>query len=324
MRVWTKCEIDIETGAVTGESFEYSGPCELMKESEAEKQSRLRLEAAQAQGAENYYNIDLPWQRQMAQQQMANYQRQSASEEAYMRDYLGLQKSQYADYKRMMADQLAQQKAYLKPIQSSMQPYLDRDIGYGDSTLRLMQDQSMSGIASGYGDANAELKAALLARGGGLDLPQGGDFVRGNSELQMGLANATAGGRRQISLSNAQAALQNRFNAAGVLMGSAGLAGQNIGTAAGGAGGALSGFGAGAQGFAQAPVISGPGAPAMLAPPKPQGGFWSSLGKGLLGGTVGALTGGLVGGVGNMFSGWFKQNPSYGGSYGGGYGGGYA
>lgn len=291
---------------VAEEGYDYAGEWELCKESDQEKQQRLSMQNLQYQAAQNYYNVDQPFQRDMAQKQMDAYMKDRAIEEANNAKYMQMQQSQFDWERSQSADAIARQKAWLDPIKAQMTPYLTGD-AFGPGAVNAAQDENMQNIASGYADAAGNTRAALLSRGGGGDMPVGGDYARGNSELEANLANAVATGRRQISQNYLDRNLAAKFNAAGVLMGGGAQFGGNIGTFNSGAANAASGFGQGSTTLSAAPVTSIPGVPAMLAPPKPQG-FWSGLGKSLIGQAGQIGLGFATGGLGNMFSNWFGKN----------------
>lgn len=319
-RFHTRIVIDMATGLVEEDDYElYSGEWALLKESSAEKARRQQTEQLQFKAASDYYNVDLPWQRSMAQKQFDTYNATSAAERALQKQGLDMQKQQFDQQMALMKESLARQYAWLDPIKAQMEPYLKGD-AYGSADVKAAQDAVMSDTIRGYDTAGGQVRAALLARGGD-NLPVGGDYARGISELESGLANATAAGRRQTTLDYKDRNMATRFNAASVLMGGGSQFGSNVGIGSGGAGAAASGFTSGAKGYATPPTIGPPGVPAMLAPPKPQG-FWAGLGGKLLGGAANIGLGFATGGLSNMFSSWFKpQQPAYGGG-GGGYGGG--
>lgn len=302
---------------VAEEGYDYDGEWELLKESSAEKQQRIQLQNLQYQAAQNYYNVDQPFQRDMAKQQMDQYMKQAAMQEQFQKQYMDMQQSQFSWEKQQAADALQRQQAWLDPIKATMTPYLSGD-AFGPAAVNTAQDQAMQQIASGYGDAAGNVRAALLSRGGGGAMPMGGDFTRGISELESGMANQVATTRDQIRQSYLDRNLAAKFNAAGVLMGGGSQYGADFGALNSGTAQAAQGFGAGANTFAQQPIVSTPGVPAMLAPPKPQG-FWSSLGAGLLGQAANVGMGFATGGLGNMFGNWFgKQSSSLGAGVSGG------
>jgi hypothetical protein len=268
--------------------------------------------------------VDAPFQRQMAAQNAARnkaqidvYNRQIASEEAMTRQYLDMAKSQFNTQMQMAKDALAKQYGIIDPVVAAMKPYLAGDKGFTKEQMSLMQDQSMQDIAGGYSDAAGATKAALLARGGGGDMPVGGDYTRGVAELEGGLANQVSNARREINLENVKQMLLNQFNAAGITMGAGGMVGSNYGTATGAGSNALGMFGQGATNIQSAPPViqgtQGPGGPQYM--PQPQAappGFWSGFGNRLLG--MGATAGGIagLGALGGLFN---KQQPAYQGMY---------
>jgi hypothetical protein len=292
---------------VAEEGYDYDGTWELCKESEQEKQQRLALQNQQFQANQQYYNVDLPFQRDMAQKQMDMYMKDRAMEEAYNKQYMAMQQGQFDWEKSQAAAAIQRQQEWLAPIKATMTPYLTGD-AYGPGDVARAQDAAMQDISSGYADAAGNTRAALLSRGGGADQPVGGDYARGNAELESNLANQVATSRRSIAQQFIDRNLQAKFAAAGVLAGGGAQMGSNIGTFNSGTAAAASGFGAGSTALAANPVTSLPGAPAQLAPPKPPG-FWSTLGKGLLGQGLSAGMSFATGGLSNMFSSWLPKPP---------------
>jgi hypothetical protein len=283
----------------------YAGPVALCKETAAEKQSRIALEQSQTQAAQNYYNVDLPWQRQMQQQQMDTYNQQLKAQQQFQDKYLAQSQDQYNTQMQFMKDAYAQEQARVAPITAAMSPYLTGDVGYTADQMKALNNQGMTQLAGGYDDAYSQMRAALLRSGEGAGQPMSGVGNTNVAELQAGMANATAGMRNTNLLSSYNQALVNKFNAAGAMMGTAQLAGQNFGTSTGGSQAALQGYGSMASQYAQTPYMPQVSTPQMLAPPKPPG-FWSQLGSTLagVGGQVAGI--GIGGGLANMFGSWMK------------------
>lgn len=326
-RVHSRCVFDIATGLLLEDEFElYDGPWALLKESAADKQARAQANALNAQAMSNYINVDAPFQRQMAAQNAAQnaamigvYQRQIASEEAATNKYIAMATQQFNTQTQMAKDALAKQYGIIDPVVAAMKPYMAGDKGFTPDQMKFMNDQSMQDIAGGYSDASGNTRAALLSRGGGGDMPMGGDYTRGIAELEGGLANQTSNARRQINLDNVKQMLMNQFNAASVTMGAGGQVGSNYGTATGAGSNALGQVGQGVTNIQSAsPVIQstqGPGGPQFMPQPQPAPpGFWSGFGNKLLGLGATAGVGALAGGISSLFT----RKPAYSG---GGYGG---
>lgn len=286
----------------------YAGLC---KESEQEKQNRIALENAQTQAAQAYYQT-LPWQQDMAKQQMDLYNKQMQAQIGFQNTYLSQQQDQFKQYMDLLHQSYAGQQKLQGQVTSAMSPYLTGDIGYTDAQMKALNTQGMSQIASGYSDAESNLRAALLAHGEGGDQPYSGTAVTNLAELQSALANQTSGMRNSNLLSSYNQALQNKFAAANAIMSVSGQLGQDLGIGAQGSQSALSGYGNVASRYATPPVAMMPGAPAMLAPPKPPG-FWSGLASSFLPSLGSGLATFGLGGVSGLFSNWFGNNSSGGG-----------
>lgn len=324
MKIHSRMVFDIATGTVLEDVCEeYFGPVDLLKESAADKRAREQANALNAQAMSNYINVDAPFQRQMAAQAAAQnaamigvYQRQIASEEAQTNKYIAMATQQFNTQTQMAKEALAKQYGIIDPVVAAMKPYMSGTVGFGDKQMKLMQDASMQDIAGGYADAAGTTRAALLARGGD-NMPVGGDYARGNAELEGGMANQVSNARRQISLEDAKQMLLNQFNAAGITMGAGAAVGANYGTATAAAGNALGQVGQGVSNIQSAsPVIQstqGPGQPSFMPMPTPKpAGFWSGFGTKLLGLGATAGVGALTGGLSSLFMG--QKQPAYVGS----------
>lgn len=287
----------------------YIGLYDACKESEAEKQQRIALQNAQTQAAQSYYQT-LPWQQDMAKQQMDLYNKQMTAQIGFQNTYMQQQQDQFKQYMDLMNKSYAGQQKIQGQVSDTMAPYLTKEgQGYTPGQMTALNTQGMSQVAGGYADAEANLRAQLLAHGETGSQPMGGNAIGNIAELQAGLANQTSGMRNTNLLSSYNQALTNKFNAAGAMMGISGQLGQDMGLGASGSSGALGGYGSMASRYASPPVAQMPGAPAMLAPQKPPG-FWSGLMSSFapaLG--AGAASFGL-GGLSNMFSSWMKPNNS--------------
>jgi hypothetical protein len=148
-------------------------------------------------------------------------------------------------------DQLAQQNALQKQAFDSMQQkqgqvsdavskYLSGNVGYDPQQLALLKSQFMNNTASQYQNAGANVRTALL-RSGSADssAPAGGDYIRGISGLEGGLASTTAAGNQNIDLNNLSQMLTNKFNAANLINGQAAQLTSPISTFGSGASNAL-------------------------------------------------------------------------------------
>lgn len=210
-----------------------------------------------------------------------------------------------------------QQKAFnaqmtqLNQLQTAMTPYLSGQIGYSPQQYASMQSQFLNQNAAQFQNAGQAVRQALLARGGGLgDMPVSGDYTRGISSLMGAAASSQAQGILGLQQANAQQALQNQLNAAGILSGGAQILGQTQGVAGSGASSALSSYiQAKNQGLMQQFMSGLGGGLGSLA----TGGL-----SGIAGGITSALGGGGFGGGFYSGSGW---GPIGGGSTGGGFSG---
>jgi hypothetical protein len=143
-----------------------------------------------------------------------------------------------------------QQKAYdtqaaqLQQLQTQLTPYLQgAGQGYDPQQMAGMQSQFLNQNAQQFQNAGQAVRAALLARGEGSGTaPVGGDYTRGISSL-MGAAGASqAQGLLGLQQQSALQALQNKFNAAGVLSGNAQTLTGTQGVAGSGASSALNSY----------------------------------------------------------------------------------
>lgn len=130
-------------------------------------------------------------------------------------------------------DQLAQQNALQKQAFDLMQQrqnqvggavskYMSGNVGFDPQQLALLKSQFLNNTAGQYQNAGANVRTALL-RSGSSDgrAPVGGDYVRGISGLEGGLASTTASGMHNIDLQNLSQMLTNKFNAASLINGQA-------------------------------------------------------------------------------------------------------
>lgn len=209
---------------------------------------------------------------------------------------------------QMQQQAFQQQVMQLQSLQSAMSPYITQSIGYDPQQLAAMRSQFLAGNAQQFQNAGQAVRQALLARGAGAgDLPVSGDYTRGISSLMGAAASSQAQGLLGLQQANAAQALQNRFNAAGLLSGNAQTLTGTQGVAGSGASSAL-------QSYIQA---SNSGLMQQ---------FMGGLGRGLGGGLSSIATGGLssalsgLGGGGGGGGGFTGDMFNLGGSnlYGGG------
>ena len=164
------------------------------------------------------------------------------------------------------------QMQQLQQLQTQMAPYLTaQGQGYTPEQYSSMQSQFLNQNAQQYQNAGQAVRQALLARGGGAgDMPVSGDYTRGISSLMGAAASSQAQGLLGLQQQNAAQALQNKFNAAGLMSGNAQILGQTQGVAGSGASSALQSYVQAAnQGLMQQ--------------------FMSGLGSGLGAGVTGAI-----------------------------------
>lgn len=280
----------------------------VCKESEAEKQQRQALEAAQTTAAQGYY-AQLPWQQNMAKQQMDLYNTQMQSQIEAQNRYLNQAETQWNDYSTMLHNAYAQQQKDVAPVRDAMAPYLTGDIGYTPQQMKTLNTLDMSQLSGGFDTAEQQLRAALLAHGEGSGQPLSGTAFTNMAELAGSKATSTANMYNQNLLANFNQALQNKFNAAGTMMGVSGQDINIMGLGSGGQQNSLAGIGSMASRLATPPVAQMPGAPTPLAPAKPPG-FWSGLANTFMGGLGSGLSSFALGGLGGLVP------SSYGGTRG--------
>lgn len=280
--------------------YEYAGPLAGCKESDQEKQNRIALENAQTQAANAVY-AQIPWQQNMAKQQMDLYNQQLQAQMGYQNKALTMEQQQNQAQLDMMNKVFGQYQTTANTVNTAMTPYLSGTMGFSPGEMTTLNTLGMGNIASGYADANTALKAQLLAHGeGGDNAPLSGGAVDNMALLQAQKANAVAGMRNTNQLANYRQALQNQFQAAGIMSGQAGQEAGLTSSMTGAANTSAGNFGSLASRYATPPVAQMPGMPAMVAPPKPPG-FWSSLGQSLVPGVLGAAGTAMTGGLEQAF-----------------------
>ena len=125
-------------------------------------------------------------------------------------------------------------------LKNNLTQYLGGDVGFNPQQLALMRTQALNQISKSYGGAKSNLAATMQARGmTGGNLPSGGDAVRGFEGLESAAADTRSSQLANIDLSNLSQALQNKWQALGMLQGQAGLQTPNISSFGSGANNAL-------------------------------------------------------------------------------------
>lgn len=155
----------------------------------------------------------------------------------------GVAQAQQQQELGMQQEAFQKQIMQLQSLQSSLSPYLTGQLGYSPQLYGAMQSQFLGNNAQQFQNAGQAVRQALLARGSGLgDMPTGGDYTRGISSLMGAAAQSQAQGILGLQQANAQQALQNQFNAAGLLTNQAQVLGQTQGVAGSGASSALNAY----------------------------------------------------------------------------------
>lgn len=140
--------------------------------------------------------------------------------------------------------QLARQNAVQDQIKAATNPYVSNGgEGFTPEEIAAMRSTMMNGVAANYQTAGKSVRSALLARGaGGGDQPVGGDYTKGITGLESGLANESAEGQLGITRANAQQRLSNMFNSFNSLNGVASTDAGNVGVFGQGASSALNNY----------------------------------------------------------------------------------
>jgi hypothetical protein len=173
----------------------------------------------------------------------------------------------------------------LNSLKSNLSGYLSGNQGFTPQQMSTMTSQALNQNSEKYAQAGNQVRAALGARGiSGSQTPGGGATAGTLAGLYGAKASDQSNAINTINLQNSQQALNNQFNAAGVLSGNAQTMGQNVGVFGSGANNALGQYvQASNNGFL--------------------GNFSRGLGAGL-GGAAGAMaTGGAGYGLSSLFGG---------------------
>jgi hypothetical protein len=153
--------------------------------------------------------------------------------------------------------------------------------GFTPQQMSSMTSQFLNNNNSTFNQAGQQVRAALGARGSGTgQQPVGGDYTRGISSLIGAKAGSQSQGLLGLNVTNAQQALQNKFNAGSLLSGNAATLTGTQGVAGAGASSALNSY------------IQGINAP----------GFLQSLGTSLASGIGSGIGAGVTGGLGTVAS----------------------
>jgi hypothetical protein len=169
----------------------------------------------------------------------------------------------------------------LNSLKSSLSGYLSGNQGFTGQQMSTMTSQALNQNSQKYAQAGNQTRQALGARGiSGSQTPGGGATAGTLAGLYGAQASDQSNAINTINLQNSQQALNNQFNAAGVLSGNAQTLGGSVGTFGSGASNALNQYvSASNQGFGAA--------------------FTKALG-GSLGAGIGAMA---TGGMGTAMSG---------------------
>lgn len=171
------------------------------------------------------------------------------------------------------------QQQQLDQLKGAFSKYTTQNIGFDPQQYAAMQTQLMNQNSGDYGSAGAQVRSALLARGGGGSMPTGGSDARAYSGLYGAQASDLSSNLNNLRIQNAQQALTNRFNAGSLLSGNAATLTGTQGVAGSAASSALSDY------------IKAKNSGVLQS-------FMGGLGQGL-GGGLGA---GLSGGIGTAMS----------------------
>lgn len=175
----------------------------------------------------------------------------------------------------------------LNSLKGSLSGYLSGNQGFTGQQMSTMTSQALNQNSQKYAQAGNQTRQALGARGiSGSQTPGGGATAGTLAGLYGAQASDQSNAINTINLQNSQQAMNNQFNAAGVLSGNAQTLGQSVGT-----------FGAGANNSLNQYVSSQENSGFNQ--------FLGGLGKGL-GGAVGAVA---TGGLGTALSGMNSVVP---------------
>lgn len=140
--------------------------------------------------------------------------------------------------------ELDRQHAIQDQIRAATSHFIDNGgEGFAPEEIAAMRSMMMGGVADRYQTAGKSVRSALLARGSGDgSQPVGGDYTKGITGLESGLANESAEGQNSITATNARQRLSNMFNSFNVNNGVAAQTGNDIGIFGNGANNALNQF----------------------------------------------------------------------------------
>ena len=167
------------------------------------------------------------------------------------------------------------QQDLIQQQRDAFSKYENQNIGFDPTQYAAMQSQLQNQNTSQFNSAGAQVRSALLARGGaGGSQPVGGDFARGIGGLMGAQASDLAQGQNNLRIANAQQALANKFNSGNLLSGNAATLTGTQGVAGQGASEALKTYiGARNTGFASSFANSFGGALGKTLGGPAQGGF---------------------------------------------------
>jgi hypothetical protein len=128
----------------------------------------------------------------------------------------------------------------LNSLKDNLSGYLSGNKGFTPQQMSTMTSQALNQNSEKYNQAGSQVRQALAARGiSGSQTPGGGATAGTLAGLYGAKASDASNAINTINLQNSQQALNNQFNAAGVLSGNAQTMGQNVGTFGSGASNAL-------------------------------------------------------------------------------------
>lgn len=137
-------------------------------------------------------------------------------------------------------DAIARQQGFQNQAVNAVQGDLSGTNGFSPQLMALLQSQFQNQNTGAFQSAGSNVRSALASQGAGLgDLPVGGDYTRGISELEGAKASSQSQGLLGLGIQNLQQALNNKYNAANVLTGNAAQVGSTAGMASGAGSNAL-------------------------------------------------------------------------------------
>lgn len=150
---------------------------------------------------------------------------------------------QRQDELSMQKQAFATQQQQLGMLNKSFSGYLNGKTGFDPKMLASMRAQFLNSNNSTFGQAGAQVKEALGARGEGSGSnPVGGSYGGNIAQLLSAKAGSQSQGLLGIDVNNAQQALQNQFNAGNILSGNAATLTGTQGVAGAGASSALNSY----------------------------------------------------------------------------------